>query len=176
MKRTLVRLLAVLMFGLIPATGLVTPASAVTKVQLAEAASRAAFEPVTGGQFKQVRKIYPKHLNWSTDGCSVPKAITVSVSGMGLVSRYYSRVFHDSCVRHDFGYRNFGRNASGPGPHPKLGANSTTKARIDKRFLNNMKIQCAAKYHNFVTKKACNAAAGTFYLAVVKGGKKAFFG
>ncbi len=176
MKRMLVRLLTVLMLGLIPASGLVTPASAVTRVQLADAASRAAFEPVTGGQFKQVRKIYPKQLNWTTDGCSVPKVITTSVSGMGLVLRYYSRVFHDSCVRHDFGYRNFGGNASGPGAHPKLGVNATTKTRIDKRFLNNMKIQCAAKYHTWVTKRACNSAANTFYLAVVKGGKKAFFG
>ncbi|MEE9965260.1 MAG: phospholipase [Propionicimonas sp.] len=130
MKRMLVRLLTVLMLGLIPASGLVTPASAVTRVQLADAASRAAFEPVTGGQFKQVRKIYPKQLNWTTDGCSVPKVITTSVSGMGLVLRYYSRVFHDSCVRHDFGYRNFGGNAALHNAGCRWGLNPPVSRRL----------------------------------------------
>lgn len=176
MKSMLVRIVAVLLLGLIPAAGLVTPASAASRAALTDAATRVAFEPVTGGEFSKYRKIYPTELNWSNDGCSVPKAIILVSPALALVINHYGSVFRDSCVRHDFGYRNFGSNTAGQGPHPKLGANAATKARIDSTFYSNMKIQCAAKYHNWATKKACNSAASVFYTAVSKGGNSSFFG
>ncbi|SNV17731.1 Prokaryotic phospholipase A2 [Dermatophilus congolensis] len=90
---------------------------------------------------------------WTTDGCSVPL-------GMG---KSWSKKFYNPCVRHDFGYRNFG--PKGP---LNLGASNFKKSRkkIDAQFLKDM---------DSVTKGfAGRAATRAFYGAVRAGGKSHF--
>lgn len=83
-------------------------------------------------------------LNWSNDGCSVPKGV-----GLG-----YSSFFRDACNVHDFGYRNL----------PKLRPVaywSYNRARTDSAFLSNMRALCGNK--SWWARPGCYAAAQTYY-------------
>ncbi len=175
MKRLIISLMTALTLALVPMAGAMTPASATSRATLSSAAQQVAFESVNGGAYSKYSKLYPKELNWTNDGCSVPNYVLIVSPALGLVLKKYGSVFKASCIRHDFGYRNFGSNAGGAGPHPKFSPTKATKDRIDTTFYNNMVIQCKAKYSAWITRKACTTAASTFYTAVKYGGSKSFF-
>lgn len=88
-------------------------------------------------------------LNWNTDGCSVPAVARETIK---LAATYASK-FQDPCVRHDFGYRNFGGKSS-----LKLDPSSEMRARIDGLLLTDMRTKSSSTTDN--------VAASAFYTAV----------
>jgi hypothetical protein len=181
MVRHLSRVFAILLITLIGVGISIGEASAApSRATLQNAASRVEYENVGGPAYAAYKKKYPTKLNWTNDGCSVPKDL-LSVPGLGGVLKNYSATFKHSCDRHDFGYRNYGSNTSTPGVHPKFDPDQYRKDTIDKRFLANMRIQCDKAYPHFyqvLAKADCYAAASIFYGAVnkTKQGHRAFFG
>lgn len=83
-------------------------------------------------------------LNWSNDGCSVPDWIGGS----------YNDTFHRSCRRHDFGYRNFGKNYYSQ--NLALASWEDRKRRVDSQFRDDMHNQCNGN-------DDCVIAAETYY-------------
>lgn len=153
-----------------------TASAAPSRATLRAAADTVVNEVVGGSNYGKVKAKYPTALNFTNDGCSVPSYILAASPALYAVLRAYGSVFEKSCDRHDFGYRNYGKNTSTPGAHPKFDPTSSRKAQIDSRFYSNMKVQCSQKYGNPITRGACNTAAKTFYTAVSKFGGKAFYG
>jgi hypothetical protein len=152
-------------------------ASAAPTAAVRAAASAVEYENVGGGNYAKYKAKYPTALNWSKDGCSVPAVVWVSPIG-GLSLAYFSSVFHKSCDRHDFGYRNYGKSTK---THAlRFDPTRARKNSIDSRFLSNMKLQCSSKFpHKYLQalqRAVCNKAAGLFYDAVHLRGDKAFFG
>ena len=178
MIRRLRQMLSVL---LVVGCGLVFSSTAASaspsRTTLQNAASRVTYEPQGGPAYSYYHKKYPTQLNWTKDGCSVPRGM-LSFPGLGAVLRNYSNVFRHSCDRHDFGYRNYGSNTHTPGPHPEFDAWQYRKDTIDRAFLVNMGIQCRKTYPAGGGRNACYVAAGIFYKAVnsTKAGHDAFFG
>ena len=173
MKNWMIRGLATTMLTIATALSLVAPASATPRATLKAAAEAVAYERVGGGNYAKYKAMYPSELNWGNDGCSVPAAIRNAVPRMQWVLDHYMGVFQKSCDRHDFGYRNFGSNTTTSGVHPKFSPTEATKARIDTRFLNNMRVQCDERYDDvwdIPANKACRRAATIFYTAVNLGG------
>jgi hypothetical protein len=84
--------------------------------------------------------------DWSTDHCS-----SSPDNPLGFP-------FRESCVRHDFGYRNY----------KALGAFPANKARLDNAFHADMKRVCAR--YTGSRKVSCGATAWTYYQAVVRFG------
>lgn len=153
--------------------------SATPRAELKAAATAVAYEQVGGPNYAEKKADYPTSLNWGNDGCSVPPAVANAVPRMEWVLDHYMGVFEHSCDRHDFGYRNFGKNTTTPGVHPKFSPTEATKSKIDTRFLDNMRIQCDARYDDILdipANKLCRGAANIFYAAVKYGGHGAFFG
>ncbi len=180
MKNWLLRSLTALLLTLTLSAGLVVPASAaVSRETLKAAATAVAYEKVGGSNYAKYKKLYPTQLNWGNDGCSVPNYIYLA-PGLAAVLKAYGQVFEKSCDRHDFGYRNFGKNTKDTaGPHPKFSPTRATKDKIDSRFHSNMKVQCDQKFGGTLKaplRAACKAAAKVFYEAVSLRGDKAFFG
>jgi phospholipase A2-like protein len=178
MKSWLTRSLATVILVLVTSMGLVAPASATPRATLKAAATAVAFETVGGSNYAKYKAKYPTSLNWGNDGCSVPNKVLVA-GGLGVVIKAYGKVFEHSCDRHDFGYRNFGKNTTTPGTHPKFSPTRATKDKIDSRFYSNMKVQCDKKYGGIIKaplRAACKAAAKTFYTAVSHFADDAFFG
>ena len=66
-----------------------------------------------------------ERLDFSTDECSAP---VVGSSGRSFD-------FTEACLRHDFGYRNYGR----------LGLLDTRRREVDERFLADMRAHCASR-------------------------------
>jgi Prokaryotic phospholipase A2 len=83
-------------------------------------------------------------LDWSTDLCSAP------IVG----SRGESFDFTQACLRHDFGYRNYGR----------LGLFDNRRKAVDERFLADMRDHCATRLAWELVR--CMAWARRFYLGV----------
>jgi hypothetical protein len=83
-------------------------------------------------------------LDWSTDECTAP---VVGSTGASFD-------FTETCLRHDFGYRNYRR----------LGLFEERKALVDNRFLADMRAHCAARA--LEERDRCRAWAQAFYLAV----------
>ncbi|MEJ7649311.1 MAG: phospholipase A2 [Nakamurella sp.] len=153
-----------------------TASAAPSRATLKAAADTVVNEVVGGSNYGKVKAKYPTALNFTNDGCSVPAYIIAASPALYGVLRAYGSVFEKSCDRHDFGYRNYGKNTTTPGVHPKFDPTSARKKSIDSRFYSNMKKQCDDKYGNPITTAACKVAAKTFYTAVDKAGGKAFFG
>ncbi|MGW1546031.1 phospholipase [Streptomyces sp. NPDC002346] len=82
--------------------------------------------------------------DWSTDYCSTSP------------DNPFGFPFANSCVRHDFGYRNY----------KAAGTFSANKVRIDSAFYADLKRVCAA--YSGVKKASCDATAWTYYQAVDK--------
>lgn len=80
--------------------------------------------------------------DWSTDKCS-----SSPDNPLGFP-------FANSCVRHDFGYRNY----------KAIGAFPANKARLDSMLLADL-LRVCGRYSGF-TKSACNSLAYTYYQAV----------
>jgi len=177
MKHWTLRTLAVALVAIITSLGLVAPASATPQSTLKAAAKVVAYERVYGSKYGYYKDKYPTELNWTNNGCSIPKEVK-DIRGIGKIIEKLGDMWQKSCDRHDFGYRNFGSNTTTPGVHPKFSPTKATKAKIDKRFRSNMKIQCDKNLTGIevVLRPLCHKAADAFYLAVKVKGGKAFFG
>ncbi|MFH8615134.1 phospholipase [Streptomyces sp. NPDC017979] len=84
--------------------------------------------------------------DWSTDHCS------------NSPDNPFGFPFKNSCIRHDFGYRNY----------KKAGSFTANKARLDSAFHADMKRVCAR--YSGATKGTCDGTAWTYYQAVVRFG------
>jgi hypothetical protein len=80
--------------------------------------------------------------DWSTDKCS------------SSPDNPFGFPFANSCIRHDFGYRNY----------KAIGAFSANKARLDTMLLADLLRVCTR--YSGVTKGACDSLAHTYYTAV----------
>lgn len=80
--------------------------------------------------------------DWSTDYCS------------SSPDNPFGFPFNLSCVRHDFGYRNY----------KAIGAFSANKSRIDSAFYSDLRRVCGR--YSQPTKAACDSLAWTYYNAV----------
>jgi phospholipase A2-like protein len=80
--------------------------------------------------------------DWSTDKCS------------SSPDNPFGFPFANSCIRHDFGYRNY----------KAIGAFSANKARLDNMLLADLLRVCTR--YSGVTKAACDSLAHTYYQAV----------
>jgi hypothetical protein len=169
-----------IVFAMVGAVLLGSAGSAVaapSRATLLAAANAVEYETVGGSNYAYYKAKYPTALNWSKDGCSVPKYVVVSPA-LALVLRHYSGTFQKSCDRHDFGYRNYGKNPANR-PLVRLDPTRARKNSIDSRFLSNMNIQCDRAYTHvweIPAKAACKGAAKVYYTAVSRYGDKAFFG
>lgn len=105
------------------------------------------------------RRGYDTRLDYNTDGCSA--------QWLTVLSPWVVR-FTESCIRHDFGYRNFG-GARGA----RIGTkNQSVRAWIDAGFLYDMKTSCTTV--SWTVRWSCNQHADLFYNAVRLGGGAAF--
>lgn len=178
MKNWIVRSLSVALLALALSLGLMSPASAASRATLKAAATAVAYEKVGGSNYAKYKKAYPKALNWYNDGCSVPHKVLIA-PGVGVALKVFGKVFEKSCDRHDFGYRNFGKNTDTDGTHPKFSPTRATKDKIDSRFYSNMKVECDNKFGGklkAIVRGQCKVAAKTFYEAVSRFADDAFFG
>jgi len=80
--------------------------------------------------------------DWSTDYCS------------SSPDNPFGFPFDRSCVRHDFGYRNY----------KAMGTFSANKSRIDSAFYADLKRVCAR--YTWAVKASCDSLAWTYYNAV----------
>ncbi|MCF6524497.1 phospholipase [Streptomyces sp. JJ36] len=80
--------------------------------------------------------------DWSTDKCS------------SSPDNPFGFPFENSCIRHDFGYRNY----------KAVGQFEAHKDRIDSAFYADLKRVCAG--YSGGTRTACNSTAWTYYQAV----------
>jgi len=150
------RIITALVAGLLAVAALIgvtqTSASAYTRTQLVTRATTLQFS-TSLATFLRVRSSHSgidNSFNWATNGCSA------SWNGM---SAPYSSFFYRSCVRHDFGYRNFGHGLA-------LGANDATKLKIDNRLLSDMYGQCSAAGKG----ATCKSVAYSYYEAIRRAG------
>lgn len=77
------------------------------------------------------RRRDPSSLVWDDNGCSVP-----GLDGSGLEALADFPLgfnFLDSCKRHDFGYRNYGRQER---------CNEDNRGKIDENFLKDLNNEC----------------------------------
>lgn len=91
--------------------------------------------------------------DWSTDGCT---AVPEPLAGR----------FRDACVQHDFGYRNYGSRGT-----LRLDPSDARRARIDRRFREEMRRVCADRHDGSDT---CLAQADLLYRGVVLFGGASF--
>jgi Prokaryotic phospholipase A2 len=95
--------------------------------------------------------------DWSTDSCS------------NSPDRPLGLNFSDSCIQHDFGYRNV--------PQYTRGRNETVRGMVDSHFYSNLKSVCAAvSWFHPKTKAECYVLAYTYYKAVHLFGKNSYYG
>jgi hypothetical protein len=140
----IVVLLALLLGFQVVATGAAQASGPNDPTGLIAAATRYANEPLAA--FLKEPHAYP--FDWTTDGCSGPFPTS-------------NARFRTACVRHDFGYRNFGQAF-------KLDASASRKAAIDSRFYSDMAGICTP----FDTD--CLDQARYYYDAVRVGGGSSF--
>ncbi len=114
--------------------------------------SRMAFS-VPLSTFSGIRATGDPWFDWTTDGCSAPL-----IGDTGL-----SFDFRESCVRHDFGYRNLKLLESRYGTGRTYWS-ATTRKRVDQQFLNDMKAHCRGRA--FPLRPTCKWWADTFFRAV----------
>lgn len=91
-------------------------------------------------------------LDWSNNGCS-------SVTDLDP----YKAIFRRACIRHDFGYRNFGNGLA-------LRSYEEAKAAIDKQFLKDMNTICNGRLYD----TNCRSASGVYYGLLRKAGSKSY--
>ena len=119
--------------------------------------SRMAFS-VPLSTFSAARTTGDPWFDWTTDGCSAPL-----IGDTGL-----SFDFRESCVRHDFGYRNLKLLETRYGSGHRYW-NATNRKRVDQQFLKDMKAHCRGRA--LPLRPACNWWADVFFRAVrVAGG------
>ncbi|MEU3353435.1 phospholipase A2 [Streptomyces sp. NPDC037389] len=106
-------------------------------------------------EFPAYARRHEKPFDWDTDGCSPP------------TPRSWAKVFHDACVIHDFGYRNYG------GGGLRLDPVEPRRERIDDRFLEEMLRICRDRPDVLAN---CAGTARTMHQAVRQYGGSAFYG
>lgn len=89
-------------------------------------------------------------LDWSNDGCSA------EIWG---IDAPYRDTFRPACIRHDFGYRNFGNGLA-------LRTNEEAKGIIDRRLRRDAKTICRSRSD----RERCTNWANLYYNAVSKAG------
>lgn len=100
-----------------------------------------------------------RSLNWSDNGCSVPKA----VMDRSETARNYAGFFFRSCRVHDFGYGNW-REVTG-----NFVLGQGFRYAVDTAFGYNMGTQCNG-LSGWTDRQKCRAAAFAFEAAVKAGG------
>lgn len=95
-----------------------------------------------------------KTLDWSNDECSMP-----GYDFQGTMEAW-AGAFRNACIRHDFGYRNYGKNYYAK--NLALRPSNDQKLVIDKRFYADMKRTCSGSGDS----GSCNSTAKSFYVAV----------
>ncbi len=105
---------------------------------------------------------YTRHpaFDWNTDLCTT--------RFMKPVAARYANYFRNACIRHDFGYRNYGR-----GGKLKLDPTETGRSRLDSRFYTDMHFIANAQ-SNPAIRSDLNIGATAFYKAVRTFGRSAF--
>lgn len=105
-----------------------------------------------------------KGLDWENDGCSAPSAV---------VGAAWNTYFATPCIRHDFGYRNYGKGLA-------LRSTNAQKKTIDDKFLADMKAHCRAATTRPIVRvteagqiiraslSQCDSKAGLFHTGVRK--------
>lgn len=137
-------LFVALFLSLAGLAGLAQPASAVDKAGLlsswsqTSASSYSAFFAARANQGAYAAYGF----NWTTDYCSTSP------------DNPFGFPFSNSCVRHDFGYRNY----------KAIGTFSANKSRIDSAFYADLKRVCTR--YSGATNAACTSLAWTYYNAV----------
>ena len=123
---------------------LAAPANAATKLQLMSSWSQTS--AASSSAFHNARAHSGDYaaygFNWSTDKCS------------SSPDNPFGFPFENSCIRHDFGYRNYKAE----------GIFSSNKSRIDSAFYADMKRVC--NNYSGATKTSCDGTAWTYYQAV----------
>jgi hypothetical protein len=107
-------------------------------------------------KFLRRKRNAPAGYDWTDDGCSVPHWMPDSIT------ETWERRFHKACLRHDFGYRNYGRRY--------LDATDPRRMWIDDRFLRDMQNICDANDWS-----GCDSRAQAFKAAVTLRGGNAFY-
>ncbi|HEY1177612.1 MAG TPA: phospholipase A2 [Phytomonospora sp.] len=111
-----------------------------------------AYMNMRAGDFAGVHHDAP--FEWSNDGCSGPT----------------EKIFHDACVQHDFGYRNYGAHYA-----LKLSVTRETKDWIDARFHEEMDRACVDTYPAGEAVASCMDNATLAWTAVHLYGDAHFF-
>jgi Prokaryotic phospholipase A2 len=153
-RSTVVAALVFAMLGL----GIPT-ASAADRAALKAQAVVYTTEPLP--QFLAARQVKPAPYDWTSDGCSTPN--------VGALSATYNTLFRNACLRHDFGYRNFGQDGL------RLDPTESRRQKLDGQLRTDMNGICAKQP---ITKRPqCLSAANTYYSGVrIFGGPAFFFG
>jgi len=98
---------------------------------------------------------HPRHqlckdyLDWTDNGCSKSP------------DHPFGYNFHRSCMRHDFGYRNYKRQGRFRHNDPNHHYN---RKRIDRQFLHDLRQECAWRDHP--EREECEGLAKTYYTFV----------
>lgn len=145
-RGSVVALVAALLLTLFGLVGLAGPAAAVPADKPAVLSSWTQTSATSYNAFFAARSNQGAWsaygFNWSTDYCSTSP------------DNPFGFPFSNSCVRHDFGYRNY----------KAIGTFSANKDRIDSAFYADLKRVCAR--YSWATAAACNSLAWTYYQAV----------
>ncbi|KAF2637285.1 hypothetical protein P280DRAFT_472445 [Massarina eburnea CBS 473.64] len=138
--------------GIISIIGLVsialaTPANLVSRETASEATDRLLFSS-TMSQFRSARAAKnPNTLDWASDGCTSSPENPLGFD------------FHNSCERHDFGYRNYKAQSR---------FDEANKQKIDLNFKADMYTQCRSEWW----KGLCEDFADVYYAVVHTIGSK----
>lgn len=109
----------------------------------------------------QSNKPSPSIYDWREDGCSVPWYAELHTLIM-------QRVFKNACIRHDFGYKNYGKKY--------YRHTDSQRLKIDNQFKSDMVHICNTTPGLPVTIAVCLSSANVFYIGVRMGGGKHFAG
>lgn len=148
-----------LVLGLLVALG-PTATAAPSRAELVKRADTIAFKV----SLKRFMKIYrgdrmaiDASFDWADyDGCSLPNEIKP-------LAAKFVKLFRNPCLRHDFGYRNFGNGLA-------LGSDESHKSAIDSKFYADMKTVCG-RISDTGDRGDCNEKAYLFYFGVSRFGK-----
>ncbi|MET0864018.1 MAG: phospholipase A2 [Nakamurella sp.] len=110
-------------------------------------------------KFLQDRRAAPTPFDWSSDGCSTPN--------VGALSSAYNTLFRNGCLRHDFGYRNFGQDGL------RLEPTESRRGKLDHQLLTDLRGICAKQ--PLSKRVRCLSVANTYYSGVRVFGGPAFF-
>ncbi|MEV6548584.1 phospholipase A2 [Streptomyces sp. NPDC051597] len=106
-------------------------------------------------EFPTYARHHERPFDWRTDGCSPP------------TPRLWAQVFHDACVIHDFGYRNYG------GQGLRLDPTEGRRRHVDDRFYEEMLRICVDHPDALAN---CTGTARLMYQVVRQYGGPAFYG